>query len=69
MEVGTINLPSPLSLSIELTDEQFFQLCHQNRNYIFERTASGELLIMAPTGSETGRRNAIIIASLKDASS
>jgi len=58
MEVGTINLPSPLSLSIELTDEQFFQLCHQNHNYRFERTASGELLIMPLTGSETGRRNA-----------
>src|SRR6476469_6831385 len=40
-----------------LTDEQFFQLCQNNRDYQFERTASGELIIMPPTGSETSKRN------------
>ena len=46
-----------IELSINLTDEQFFQLCQHNRDYQFERTASGELIIMPPTGSETSRRN------------
>jgi Uma2 family endonuclease len=48
---------STLELKIDLTDEQFWQLCQNNRDYQFERTASGELLIMPPTGGETGRRN------------
>ncbi|MEG4066323.1 Uma2 family endonuclease [Microcoleus sp. Pol11C2] len=46
-----------IELSIHLTDEQFFQLCQNNRDYQFERTASGELIIMPPTGSETSKRN------------
>ena len=43
--------------SIELTDEQFYQLCLNNRNLRFERNANGDLLIMSPTGGETGNRN------------
>ncbi len=57
MELQTIPLHSPLELTLELTDEQFFQLCTDNRDLRFERTASGGLIIMPPTGSETGRRN------------
>lgn len=43
--------------SLTLTDEQFEQLAHDNREIKFERTATGELLIMPPTGGETGNRN------------
>ncbi|MEQ9548963.1 MAG: Uma2 family endonuclease [Coleofasciculus sp. G3-WIS-01] len=57
MNVATITLPSRIKLSIDLTDDQFFNLCQRNRDYRFERTTSGELLIMSPTGSETGNRN------------
>lgn len=57
MNIATITLPSRIKLSIDLTDEQFFDLCQRNRDYRFERTTSGELLIMSPTGSETGNRN------------
>jgi Uma2 family endonuclease len=59
MELQTIPLHSPLELTLELTDEQFFQLCIDNRDLRFERTASGGLIIMPPTSSETGRRNAL----------
>ncbi len=57
MDVATINLPTPFKLSMDLTDEQFFALCQRNRDYRFERTTSGELVIMSPTGSETGNYN------------
>ncbi|MEH1811951.1 MAG: Uma2 family endonuclease [Nostoc sp.] len=57
MNATTVALPSILKLKIDLTDEQFFQMCQKNRDYRFERTASGELLIMPPTGSDTGNRN------------
>jgi len=42
---------------IELTDDQFFEFCQLNRDLRVERTATGELLIMSPTGSETGGSN------------
>lgn len=53
----TIDQPSTFKLTIDLTEEQFFTLCQKNRDYRFERTTSGELLIMSPTGSETGNYN------------
>jgi Uma2 family endonuclease len=53
----TATMPTPFEVTIELTDEQFFQLCQNNRDLRFERNASGDLIIMPPTGSETGNRN------------
>lgn len=47
---------------IELTDNQFYQLCRENPEIKFERNAAGELLIMPPTGGETGNRNSEINA-------
>lgn len=41
MEALQIALPSTLKLNIDLTDEQYFQLCQNNRDYRFECTASG----------------------------
>lgn len=52
--VVTVNLQPTL----ELTDAQFEQICHHNRDLKFERTAQGSLIIMALTGGETGERNA-----------
>ena len=34
--------------SIELTDEQFYQPCSNNRELRFKRNADGDLLIMPP---------------------
>lgn len=65
MDVATITLPPTLELTIELTEEQFFELCQNNRDLRFERTASGELIIMPPTGSDTGRRNVKITFQLE----
>lgn len=42
---------------VDLTDEQFYQLCQANRDVRFERTAEGHLIIMPPTGWDTGERN------------
>ena len=51
---------APMKLSvraIKLTDEQFAQLCQENPELRLELTAERELVIMPPTGSETGLRN------------
>ena len=50
--------------AINLSDEQFFQLCQKNRDLKFERNAKGDLIIMPPTGGETGKRNAGITSQL-----
>jgi Uma2 family endonuclease len=53
MNTYTLNLDA----AIELTDDQFYKLCRNNPDLKFERNAHGELIIMPPTGGETGRRN------------
>ncbi|MBE9056714.1 Uma2 family endonuclease [Sphaerospermopsis sp. LEGE 08334] len=53
MNALTVSLKSV----IDMTDDQFFQLCQNNRELRFERTANGDLIIMPPTGGETGNRN------------
>ncbi|MCS6812851.1 MAG: Uma2 family endonuclease [Cyanobacteria bacterium] len=47
--------------AISMTDEQFYQLCQNNPDLKLERNAQGDLIIMPPTGGETGRRNASLI--------
>jgi Uma2 family endonuclease len=53
MSALTLQLPPVL----KLTDEQFEQLAAVNRELRLELTAKGELIIMPPTGGETGDRN------------
>jgi len=65
METATISLPPRLELKINLTDEQFWQLCHDNDNLRFEATANGELIIMPPTGGSTSERNADLTFQLQ----
>ncbi|MDJ0904245.1 MAG: Uma2 family endonuclease [Xenococcus sp. MO_188.B8] len=60
-----VSLPSPLHLGLRITDEQFWQLCHQHHDLQFERTAEGELIIMSPTGGLTSDRNSDINFQLR----
>ena len=53
----TIPFVLQMSPAIEVTEEQFFDFCQQNRDYRISRAATGEIIIMPPTGSETGNRN------------
>lgn len=58
-------LPVVLSLDqVNLTDEQFYQLCRANPNTPLERSASGALVIMSPVGGESGEREADLITEL-----
>lgn len=57
MDAVTVTLPPTLELKIDLTDEQFFELCQHNRDLRFERTATRAILVMPPTGGETSNRN------------
>ncbi|MBP0029387.1 Uma2 family endonuclease [Roseofilum sp. Guam] len=65
METPIISLPPQLALKINLTEEQFWQLCHENDNLQFEKTAQGELIVMPPTGGNTSERNADLTFQLQ----
>ncbi|BAC90411.1 Uma2 family endonuclease [Gloeobacter violaceus] len=49
---------------IQLGREQFYQLCRLNRDVQLERSASGELIIVAPVGGVSGGREADLITDL-----
>jgi len=53
MTALTLNLDS----IAHLTHDQFRELCRENRDIRLELTAKGELIVMPPTGWESGRRN------------
>lgn len=53
----SLTLQLPPSLHLQVTQEQFESLAAVNRDLRLERTISGELLVIPPTGWETGERN------------
>ena len=55
-----IHVPPHLSVNVKgvITPEQFEELCRANRDLRLELTSTGELIVMPPTGSRTGIRNA-----------
>ena len=59
MDALTLNLDT-----VNLTDDQFYELCRRNQNFRFERTQTGELIVMPPVGGESGRREADFILDL-----
>jgi Uma2 family endonuclease len=53
-----------LSPIVTLTRQEFHKLCAANPDMKLERSANGELIIMSPTGGETGSRNSRLNAKL-----
>lgn len=53
-----------IPVSMQMTDEQFFEFCQINSDLRIERNKFREISIMPPTGSETGNRDARIIQQL-----
>lgn len=45
------------SANLSLDEAEFYRLCQANRELRLELTAEGQLIVMPPTGWETGRRN------------
>ncbi|WP_040528500.1 PDDEXK family nuclease [Lamprocystis purpurea] len=50
--------------AVRLDDALFFAICQANREYRIERSASGDIRIMPPTGGITGKRNSDLIIDL-----
>lgn len=49
---------------IELTHEQFYELCMVNKDVAMERSPEGELIIMPPVGGGSGQKEAEYIIDL-----
>jgi len=60
MTTFTLNL-DPIA---QLTDEQFYQFCQANRDLKFERTATGQLVIVSPVDGKGGSQEAELITDL-----
>jgi Uma2 family endonuclease len=56
----TKTMPTIIKLhpATQMSDDQFFEFCQANSDYRFERTANQEIVVLSPTGSESGQRNA-----------
>jgi hypothetical protein len=50
-------IPIIIPEALKVTQEQFEALAAANRDVRLERMATGELIIMPPTGGDTGKRN------------
>src|SRR5256885_4951761 len=63
-----ISVPQPVVVHFEpsrlrMNDEEFFMFCQLNPELRIERTSGGDIIVIAPTGGKTGRRNARLIAA------
>ncbi|MBS1787684.1 MAG: Uma2 family endonuclease [Acidobacteria bacterium] len=57
---------SQYGAQLRSTEDTFYELCRQNPDLRLERTAKGEVIVMPPTGGETGSRNDEIIRQLSN---
>jgi Uma2 family endonuclease len=62
---GALTLPVTLTDSLRLSPEQFEQLCQANPEAVLELAADGHLIVMTPTGGDTGARNGELFFQIK----
>ncbi|MEA5599501.1 Uma2 family endonuclease, partial [Rivularia sp. UHCC 0363] len=60
MTALTLQIPP----SLKFTDDEFEQIVALNQELRLELTEKGELIIMSPTGGETGNRNFDLIGQI-----
>ena len=57
-------IPPELMGVTDMTSSQFEQVCRKYRKLRLELTSTGDLIVMPPTGLETGKQNADLIYQL-----
>jgi Uma2 family endonuclease len=57
---------SQYGYQLKSTEDLFYELCRQNPDLRLERTSNGEVIVMPPTGGETGGRNDEITRQLSN---
>jgi len=70
MQEALLEKSSPILLQtspvIIFSDEQLYDFCQINKELRIEKNSEGNLIIMSPTGGETGWRNSEIITALNN---
>jgi Uma2 family endonuclease len=61
--INDANLPAILTAQ-PMTDEEFIAFCSEHPDLNFEMSAEGELIVMAPTHSDTGARSSDVVMQL-----
>jgi|SRR5690349_15258244 len=66
--LNKIETQEPIRIQPErrVSKEEFYDLCAANPDLRIELTAEGEIVIMPPTGAETGYRNSELTAQLRN---
>jgi Uma2 family endonuclease len=59
-----VELPARFRPSVPMSDEELIAFSEANRPCKVERLASGEILVMTPSGFENNRREAYVVAEL-----
>ncbi|MEM9491202.1 MAG: Uma2 family endonuclease [Myxococcota bacterium] len=49
-----------MTKQLATADRELYRFCRAHRDLRIERTAGGEIIVMAPTGGETGHRNILL---------
>ena len=60
----SLSLPASVCVGLRFSPEQFAELCQANPEAVLELAADGSLILITPTGSETGARNSALNALL-----
>ncbi len=66
MNFALAEMPLPLRFRPEtpMSDEELMRFCAANEGLRVERDANGEILVMTPAGSRTGKKNTDVIIDL-----
>jgi Uma2 family endonuclease len=62
--IESIPLPITIPALIPMTEKQFYEFCLANPELRIERTAQGDVIVMAPAFADTGSRNFNIAVQL-----
>ena len=68
MDVGFAELPMPLHVraASQIADQELMRFCAENELLRVERDANGELILMSPSGTESGGIELEIGAELRE---
>jgi len=64
MALQDVALPTRLRPSVPMTDDELIAFSEANKPCKVERLASGEILVMTPSGYKNNRREAYVVAEL-----
>jgi Uma2 family endonuclease len=62
--LAELSLPVRLRPQVPMTDDELLRFCAANDGLRVERAANGEILVMTPAGSKTGKKNTDVIIDL-----